>query len=1177
MSKRGMALGVAVINRSSFCARPSRDRLPGHWDETCRVMVSIVHTSLGPTKLISFYGVQHNAEDSYHKNVTLWHAILSLAGQLDMPTLIGGDANLRVQDLEVWQCFSDMGFSETFEMYRNKFGEDLPPTCNGATRHDTLIFSRHFSPLFLNACVVHKGLFPCHDPLIVDFAMKQPEYLLRTLPSPEPLVDDILNMELFQQMQSRFLVKARIPSVDQTKPCSADFHDSFSSSLRVVSDTFERAYDCTVARHNLHLRGSQPCPFRRNRRVKRCHVQGLEQKPCRQSPRPARCGDYEPPTETFWVRNVQCVKQLRRLQALRMRMKKYEVDSMPPSVSVQNAKEWYAIQSVQSFKPSFARWCFNQKLCNDWYHECPPFRWLDTLCSMMKTCVDFNVREEAKIRSKSFRHAIDLDNLHFGGSLSHAIVRGKTVPSPSTFMLQKQAAAKLVRMPGKHRPCFNVTSDDQLGGMIDTKVDGQSVQLMASPDDSYVMDPFFYAVLRTLLNWKRLMMTDRASHDTIKYVLLQASDDPVHAFGPASVLCCYLKIIGWSLLADGSVCDHMDRSFCLRSIPSPSLVHFLWDAWDCLPTNKIHERKSLQLWPEVDALQTRRVELPTDNRERAILANLRCIGTLWGDQREKWTDASNPDDLGCPLCSGPDSREHFPFECPGVSDLRETYHDTIQDAKEHFPHLCFIPVIHKHPQCKLLQMANFERVLPPPFDVTHSSSNREHAPVFYTDGSCIFPEQGGRLSTWAIIHDGCNSDEERIAQVNLYKATGVVPSSFATVQVGMTTGPQTINRAEFSAMIQIVASTSCAIIVSDSQWAIDNFEKIKLEPDFTMHMGAANEDLLFKLCELAHEKCLSNFVLKKIAAHQTDDMAVSDLHLYDILGNREADKAAKLGCQRSISPIHDAAWTVGEWYKHQIKVLDDIQPFLAKAEARRLDAFDQVLHSAKNEEGKLFSIPRALKWEPDAKPMCEPFAIPEEVLASFLPGASVLQLIVDFLLSLRWPDEPTPGVTCSWFELTANFIGVTGLQPPRIANRGAVNLDFKDPVYDDSALLLPLKVWDVVRLLETAASHIHKLMGLQLVPFHLTKTRWHLGFVGYHNKVAGFLLRPVLHKLDKHCESLRQLVTANGLSVPQPLDGECLFTRHLLDLDHIPYLQRCTNLRKVRAKVKKSGFLDAAN
>ena len=57
-------------------------------------------------------------------------------------------------------------------------------------------------------------------------------------------------------------------------------------------------------------------------------------------------------------------------------------------------------------------------------------------------------------------------------------------------------------------------------------------------------------------------------------------------------------------------------------------------------------------------------------------------------------------------------------------------------------------------------------------------------------------------------------------------------------------------------------------------------------------MNEPNSDLLLWLCELALEKDLSAFDMRKIKSHLKDEDAESNLHLYHVLGNRLADQVA---------------------------------------------------------------------------------------------------------------------------------------------------------------------------------------------------------------------------------------------------------------------------------------------
>ena len=66
-SIRGMSVGVAIISRTGFAIRPTRDELPGDWNDTCRIMVSYLHLSFMTIRLIGVYGVQVSAYQSKQK------------------------------------------------------------------------------------------------------------------------------------------------------------------------------------------------------------------------------------------------------------------------------------------------------------------------------------------------------------------------------------------------------------------------------------------------------------------------------------------------------------------------------------------------------------------------------------------------------------------------------------------------------------------------------------------------------------------------------------------------------------------------------------------------------------------------------------------------------------------------------------------------------------------------------------------------------------------------------------------------------------------------------------------------------------------------------------------------------------------------------------------------------
>lgn len=169
-SRRGTACGVCILAKATTTIRPTRDPLPGHWDETCRLMVSYVQLPTMTIRLICVYGVQHCAPGALAKNRSLWLALSELLACSNLPTLVGGDFNMRPQSSEVWSDLQALGFSEVFEHHQRLYGDMLPHTCDQSTRNDTLLFSRHFADLYRTACVDQNHHFPRHDPLLVSLS-----------------------------------------------------------------------------------------------------------------------------------------------------------------------------------------------------------------------------------------------------------------------------------------------------------------------------------------------------------------------------------------------------------------------------------------------------------------------------------------------------------------------------------------------------------------------------------------------------------------------------------------------------------------------------------------------------------------------------------------------------------------------------------------------------------------------------------------------------------------------------------------------------------------------------------------------------------------------------------------------------------------------------------------------
>ena len=164
---RGDNLGTAILTRL-----PSRDArhtfTPSAW-ETCRMNSAIVSTGVIDVLVVSTYFHTGKSAEARIVNNQLLQDILHHVLSTDLPFVIAGDFNMDIQKLDAWPVFGHMGCCEMFDFHRRAFGFELPPTCKGATRFDSMILHPTLLPhifridigpehQFADHCAVHVQL-----------------------------------------------------------------------------------------------------------------------------------------------------------------------------------------------------------------------------------------------------------------------------------------------------------------------------------------------------------------------------------------------------------------------------------------------------------------------------------------------------------------------------------------------------------------------------------------------------------------------------------------------------------------------------------------------------------------------------------------------------------------------------------------------------------------------------------------------------------------------------------------------------------------------------------------------------------------------------------------------------------------------------------------------------------
>eukprot|EP00438_Fugacium_kawagutii_P033969 Skav229534 [mRNA] locus=scaffold451:276587:278038:+ [translate_table: standard] len=481
--------------------------------------------------------------------------------------------------------------------------------------------------------------------------------------------------------------------------------------------------------------------------------------------------------------------------------------------------------------------------------------------------------------------------------------------------------------------------------------------------------------------------------------------------------------------------------------------------------------------------------------------------------------------------------------------------------------------MYKHPCVPALQLLNAHRDWADAFDLQQLGYDVSWTPVFYTDGSCAFPQlHGGVLAAYSVVFDTLPPESSQAMVASQCRHTNKIPITLRTIVVAQTPGPQTINRAEFGALLHIVRSVQSADIYTDSQWALDSFALITENPDYRDHVMRENSDLLFSLCQLARTRELTRFRLHKIRSHMTDEEVHSDKQLYHVLGNRLADFAAGKGTACGISTFNRTAHQVGNWMMNQRTLLQQVQPFVIAAFQSRLDALQSAKQPTRVHQ--MFDLEEALMWQPAARPLFvfEPTA--DKMLLGFLPGAGVFECIKRWAATLQWPldDNTTQGI--SSYELLCNFVGNTHCDLPRPSNPGEQYLQYVDVTEDDMAQLLHASPWEAVRILESAFTYSRKFLGLPMIPENVQKAqKAYLSLYGYKGKVSGYSSRPILPQLVEHVHTMSELVTEKGLRYPRPFRCDAIGPRIQHHLDHLSHETRVKHLRCHYQEVRRYGEL----
>ncbi|CAE7736117.1 unnamed protein product, partial [Symbiodinium sp. CCMP2456] len=435
---RGHAAGVALISR--LPARKSFVPLEPQVAQASRLLES--HLRIGQFELRVFvvYGYPANYQDAGGRNAALLLEVLRRLIACPVPAIIGGDFNTDITQLPEFGMFQQLGFVEAFQYWQARTGQELPPTCKQATRHDTLLLPGSLLQYVQDLRVATDlHFFDSHAPFMAEFLLPERPPCLQTWRMPASWMSFLPQGTDLTPFYARYQcqVQAAIQACRTTDELDAAFQ-TWASAVEAAVDTAVRA---------AHTDSPDLCPAKALPKLAkgRCAYRPLRKRPFPRSAPQGRCGDYSPSCEAVTVVARAKVRQVRRLSTFVQGLTKAAgYDVPPPTVHAQLSQEWAAITRGRGYAPNFATWLLRCSHFATYWSSLPPLEWARDVLQYVKFDAEAHVRCEADHRQKLARFQVHQDSTSGCSRLGFRSMRPQPRPPFLCIPYEENQAAQLV-------------------------------------------------------------------------------------------------------------------------------------------------------------------------------------------------------------------------------------------------------------------------------------------------------------------------------------------------------------------------------------------------------------------------------------------------------------------------------------------------------------------------------------------------------------------------------------------------------------------------------------------------------------------------------------------------------------------------------------------------------------
>ena len=355
-----------------------------------------------------------------------------------------------------------------------------------------------------------------------------------------------------------------------------------------------------------------------------------------------------------------------------------------------------------------------------------------------------------------------------------------------------------------------------------------------------------------------------------------------------------LHQLGFDVGDEGLIRDALGV-FDLVACSIPELLIRMQRQWVSVLASQLRHRATFVDFARVDLFATRAAYMSLSPFDQGVMRRWHTGAFLANDVAWRWSSSASK---LCTHCSAADSPEHRLWHCPASSHLRAAVTPSLLASLRDLPLVCSLHGWTLASPAEPLWLRYLVDI--PAQPVFESFAPADGLLHFFTDGACHCPAMPScRVAAWSVVYSPPVGDSPTVGElvpVAAQPLSGII---------------QTIFRAELMAVVA-ACELACrlnrpAVVWSDCLGVVRRF-RAHVCFGAPVRNSQAHSDLWQWLVDLLTDRPRDFVVVKKVAAHCSQEGAESAIDDWLSQGNNSADRAAK-AANASRGP---AVWTLWE-------------------------------------------------------------------------------------------------------------------------------------------------------------------------------------------------------------------------------------------------------------------------